>query len=339
MGLPIIRAMNTRRQCLAALLGGALPALGLPAHAQSQNAPATVVDESWTDAARQRELPVRLRWPAAARFAGPWPVVIFSHGLGGTREGGSVWGEAWAAAGFAVVHLQHPGSDLAAVRGVTNTFTDQRALRSLAGPQQLLARLRDVGFALDEIGRHHAAGQGQWGQVRPTQAGMAGHSFGAHTTMGMAGQRYPAFEGITEPRLAAFIAFSPTVPVMGDAQRAFDRVNRPLLSITGTRDDDVVGVGATPERRMAVFAALPTGNKAHLVLQDADHMTFAGQTGRAAEIVPREAITRDLQAAHHGRVAAISADWWRATLQDDAAAWARLAQPAGLAPGDVWQRK
>jgi hypothetical protein len=37
MGLPIIRAMNTRRQCLAALLGGALPGLGLPAHAQSQS--------------------------------------------------------------------------------------------------------------------------------------------------------------------------------------------------------------------------------------------------------------------------------------------------------------
>jgi hypothetical protein len=88
---------------------------------------------------------------------------------------------------------------------------------------------------------------------------------------------------------------------MGDAHRAFERLDRPLLSITGTRDDDVVGVGATPERRMAVFAALPPGNKAHLVLQDADHMTFAGQTGRAAEIVPREAITRDLQAAHHGR--------------------------------------
>ena len=28
---------------------------------------------------------------------------MFSHGLGGTREGGAVWGEAWAAAGFVVV--------------------------------------------------------------------------------------------------------------------------------------------------------------------------------------------------------------------------------------------
>lgn len=331
--------MKTRRHCLAALVATTLPGVGLPVRAQTPPSQGPVTDEAWTDAARQRTVPVRLRWPDADRFAGPWPVVIFSHGLGGTRDGGSTWGEAWAAAGFVVVHLQHPGSDLTAVRGVANSFTDQRALRTLAGPQQLLARLRDVGFALDEIGRRHAAGQGQWRQVRPTRAGMAGHSFGAHTTMGMAGQRYGGFDGINEPRLASFIAFSPTVPAMGSAERAFERLSRPLLSITGTRDSDVVGVGATPERRMAVFAALPPGNKAHLVLQDADHMTFGGQSGRAAEIVPRDAITRELQPAHHARVAAITTDWWRATLQDDAAAWARLVQPAGLAPGDVWQRK
>ena len=74
--------------------------------------------------------------------------------------------------------------------------------------------------------------------------------------MGMAGQRYGGFDGINEPRLASFIAFSPTVPAMGSAERAFERLSRPLLSITGTLDADVVGVGATPERRMAVFAAL-----------------------------------------------------------------------------------
>ena len=330
--------MNPRRQCLAAVLAGALPGLGLPAGAPTPTEHATVTNETWTDAASQRDLPVRLRWPDAALFAGPWPVVIFSHGLGGTREGGSVWGEAWAAAGFVVVHLQHPGSDLDAVRAVTTTFTDQRALRSLAGPQQLLARLRDVGFALDEISRRHAASQGRWAMARPTLVGLSGHSFGAHTTMGMAGQRYPGFEGIAEPRLASFIAFSPTVPVIGDARRAFDRLNRPLLSITGTRDADVVGVGATPERRMAVFGALPPGNKAHLVLQEADHMSFAGQTGRAAEIVPREAVTRALQAAHHALVAAITSDWWRVTLQADATAQARLIAPRDLGAGDVWQQ-
>jgi predicted dienelactone hydrolase len=325
-----------RRTCISALACGALPGL----HAWAQSSRPEVADEVWLDAARQREVPVKVRWPdAAASSAGPLPVVLFSHGLGGTREGGAVWGEAWAAAGFVVVHLQHAGSDLAAVRAVANSFTDQRALRSAAGPAQLLARLRDVSFALDEIGRRHAARQERWASVRPVQLGLCGHSFGAHTTLGLAGQRYPGFEGVTESRLASFIAFSPSLPTLGNARQAFERITRPLLCLTGTLDSDVVGVGATPERRRAVFDALPPGNKAQLVLTDADHMTFAGQTGRAAEIVPRQQLTRDLQPAHHALVANITADWWRATLLNDAAARTRLAAPQGLNPGDNWQQK
>jgi hypothetical protein len=116
-------------------------------------------------------------------------------------------------------------------------------------------------------------------------------------------------------------------------------MTRPLLSITGTRDQDVLANGATPERRMAVYVALPAGGKAHLVLQDAGHMTFAGQTGRTVEIVPRDQGTRDLQAVHHASVTSITTDWWRVTLLDDAAARARLVTPQGLRPGDVRQQK
>jgi predicted dienelactone hydrolase len=301
--------------------------------------PPTTEDEAWDDARRQRRVPVRLRWPAPDWPVPPGgrPVVLFSHGLGGTVAGGDVWGDAWARAGMVVVHLQHPGSDLDAVRGAARGFTDRAGLRSLAGPAQLLARLEDVVFVLDELGRRHAAGSGRWREERPQAIGMSGHSFGAHTTLGMAGQRYPGHPGFDEPRLAAFIAFSPTLPVAGDAVRAFDRLTRPVLCVTGTRDDDVVGVGATPERRIGVFDALPAGRKAMLVLEDADHMTFGGQTGRAAEIVPRPAEARAKQPAHHAAIAAITTDWWRAQLADDAAARVRLAAPAGLAPGDRWR--
>jgi hypothetical protein len=55
------------------------------------------------------------------------------------------------------------------------------------------------------------------------------------------------------------------------------------------------------------------------------------------EIVPRVEATRQLQAQHHALVAAISTDWWRARLLGDAAAAARLVQPAGLAADDRWQ--
>ncbi len=313
--------------------------MALPLAADAQGSGTTVAHETWIDATRQRDMPVRLRWPDAARFPGPRPVVLFSHGLGGTREGGNVWGAAWADAGFVVLHLQHAGSDLAAVRATTSSFADKSGLRVSASAEQLVARLRDVAFALDEVQRRHATGLGRWATARPARIGMSGHSFGAHTTLGMAGQRYPGFAGVTETRLASFVAFSPTLPVAGDAQRAFERMARPLLCITGTRDQDVLGTGATPDRRVGVFAALPKGDKAQLVLQDADHMSFGGQTGRAVEIVPRAQITRDLQPAHHALVASITTDWWRATLCGDGAAQTRLAAPADLRPVDVWQQK
>ncbi len=334
-----------RRKTLASLLFSGFTGLpGLSLHAQGT--PASVADETWLDTARRREVPVKLRWPDAAMYPGQRSVVLFSHGLGGTREGGSVWGEAWAAAGFVVLHIQHEGSDLAAVRRVTANFTDKSALRSLATGAQLLARLRDVGFVLDEIGRRHTSNTGRWGLARPVQVGLAGHSFGATTTLGMAGQRYPKFDGVNEPRLAAFIALSPTAPTApeaSDAGRAFERITRPVLCVTGMRDGDMIGNGGTPERRAAAYAALPVGepplSKSHLVLQDADHMTFAGDTGRAAEIVPREGVTRDLQSAHHALVKAITTDWWRATLLDDEVARSRLRTPANLRTGDVWQQK
>ncbi len=307
--------------------------------AQSKPSTETTVDETWIDASRAREIPVKLRWPDENLYPGVRPVVLFSHGLGGTREGGAVWGQAWAAAGFVVVHLQHAGSDLAAVRRVASSFTDKSALRSVASAAQILARLQDVGFALDEVARRHGAARGRWATVRPTQVGMSGHSMGATTTLGMAGQRYPGFEGVAERRLASFVTLSPSLPAGGDARQAFERINRPLLSITGTHDGDMVGNGATPERRIAVFGALPSGDKAHLVLKDADHMTFGGQTGRPAEIVPREPIARDLQTAQHALVAAITTDWWRATLMGDASARNRLVAPAGLGSSDLWQQK
>ena len=324
----------TRRHYVSSLLGASLLAFGGRGRTQATT---SVSDELWADPLRKRDVPIKLRWPDDALHQGERAVVLFSHGLGGTREGGALWGEAWAQVGFVVVHLQHPGSDFAAVRSVATSLSDRSGLRNAASPAQLVARLGDVGFALDEITRLHKAQHGRWSSVRPTRVGMSGHSFGAHTTLGMAGQRYPGFDGIAEPRLASFIAFSPTLPPSGDPQRAFERLTRPVLSITGTRDQDVLGTGATPENRARVFAALPKGDKGHLVLQDADHMTFAGQTGQPTEIVPREQITRDLQPAHHTLVASVTTDWWRATLLDDTTARARLATPVGLRSGDVWQ--
>ena len=66
------------------------------------------------DAARKRELPIRVYLPAEKTAA---PVVLFSHGLGGSREGSVFLGKHWAARGYVCVFLQHPGSDTSVWKG------------------------------------------------------------------------------------------------------------------------------------------------------------------------------------------------------------------------------
>ncbi|MCW5664260.1 MAG: hypothetical protein KIT35_10540 [Piscinibacter sp.] len=324
-----------RRHLLTLALAG-LPRRARPA--------AAFVDETWTDPARSgRALPLRLRWPAGD---GPCAAVIHSHGLGGNRAGGAAWGEAWQAAGFAVIHLQHPGSD-------TDTLREDglRGLRRAAGLEAYLQRVRDAQFVLDELQRRRASG-GPWARLRPEAIGFSGHSFGARLTQVLAGERPPrapaqALERLAEPRLRAFIAFSPGFGERDGldeaaVQRRFGAITRPFLCVTGTRDDAMVVGDASNAARRAVYRGLPPGRRAQLVLDGADHMSFGGGSGVAerpgsARLLRRAPGAADLEPEHQRLVAAVTTDWWRWTLLGDGAARGRLDRPAGLAPGDLWQ--
>ena len=134
------------------LLAGAAAALG-----PWRRARATVHEESWRDPRRERELPLRLRWPDGQA---PCALVVHSHGLGGNRNGGDVWGEAWQRAGFAVLHLQHPGSDTEVLR------RGMPALRGAANAEQLRERIADMQFVVDEISRRARQREPGWSRVR-----------------------------------------------------------------------------------------------------------------------------------------------------------------------------
>lgn len=326
-----------RRDLLTGLAG--LPWLPLAARAAAPG----FVDETWTDAARSRDIPVRLRWPAGE---GPCALVIHSHGLGGSRAGGAAWGEAWQAAGLAVLHLQHPGSDTAVWQQ-----GGLRGARQAASAEQYLARIADARFVLDEIERRRAAG-GAWGRVRLDAIGFSGHSFGARLTQALAGERAAGrwrakrTEGLAEPRLRAFIAFSPGFNERdglddGTLAQRFGAITRPFLAITGTDDDSMLVGDASNAARRAVYRGLPPGARAQLVLDGADHATFGGGTGveraegRNGRRGPRAI---ELEAQHRRVITAISSDWWRWRLLGDEAARERLRNPAGLAPADLWQQ-
>jgi hypothetical protein len=298
-------------------------------------------DETWEDPARRRSVPVRIRWPAGE---GACALVLFSHGLGGNLGAGTVWADAWQAAGFAVLNLQHPGSDTDVLRS-----GGLRAVRQAAQPEQYLARVADARFVLDDLERRR--NEGPWRRIRPDAIGFSGHSFGARLTQALAGESMPQRRGdaagpLADPRPRAFIAFSPGFNSRGGtgpdvAERRFGAITRPFLCVTGTLDDDVIAGDATYEARRAVYRGLPAGAKAELVLEGADHMTFGGQS---LAVRPRRGpLARapgaaEREAEHRATVVALTTDWWRWRLLGDTAARQRLQAPAGLAAGDVWQQ-
>ena len=291
-----------------------------------------------------RPLPVRVRVPQPCTSATPRPMVLFSHGLGGSREGGRQWGEHWASHGFVVVHLQHPGSDESLWRGQPGGFADLRNLRVGMTAEQALRRVEDVRRALDALEPRRAIGPPC---VDPGRVGMSGHSFGAQTTQAVAGQSLLAFPAparesglvaaggpLREPRVRAAIAFSPAARDDSDAARAtLASIAVPMLVVTGSRDDGVALTGVTPELRRKVFDALPPGRRYLLWFESADHMVFNGGTAR-----PRFGA---LDAHVHRVAAAVGLAFWKAALEADPAAARWLADDgprALLRAGDQWAR-
>jgi hypothetical protein len=95
----------------------------------------------WKDAARDRSVPAKLYLPARPSLgAGSVPLVVFSHGIGGSMDGYSYLGRYFAAHGYASLHVQHVGSDRQIWRG--NPLTLVSRLSDAAQDTEALHRVK-----------------------------------------------------------------------------------------------------------------------------------------------------------------------------------------------------
>jgi predicted dienelactone hydrolase len=276
------------------------------------------------------ELPVRVFLPAATT---PAPVILFSHGLGGSREGNAFLGEHWAKRGYIAVFLQHPGSDGSVWRDKPQAER-MAAMKAAASLENFMARVDHVKTVLDALTKWNSEEKHALnGRLDLTKLGMSGHSFGAVTTQAVSGQQYPLGKNFTDARIKSAMALSPSLPKMGKASTAFGKVSIPWLLMTGTADVGLLG-GQTPESRRAVYPELPAGQKYQLVLEGAEHSAF---TDRA---LPGDSLPRNPN--HHRAVLAISTAFFDSTLKGDKAAREWLEGKGAksvLEAKDLWQWK
>jgi len=281
------------------------------------------------DADRNRNIPVLVYLPVQTN---PAPVILFSHGLGGTREGSPYLGRHWAARGYVAVFLQHPGSDDSVWK---DKPVRQRmaALRRAASLDNFLLRVKDVPAVLDQLARwNHDPAHPLAGRLDLAKVGMSGHSFGAATTEAVSGETLP-IKGrkLTDARITAALAFSPSVPTVGSPVKAFKSVSVPWMLMTGTEDVAVIG-NADVKSRRAVYKNLKGAPKYELVLDRAEHSVFTDTA------LPGDREQRNPN--HHRVILALSTAFWDAYLKNDAAALAWLNSEAPrsvMEPADLWQ--
>lgn len=288
------------------------------------------VDLSRHDETRGRDIPLRVYLPEGRRAC---PVVLFSHGLGGTRMGSAFMGRHWAARGYVAVFLQHPGSDESVWRNA-RPLDRMPTMRRAANAKNFSLRVGDVRSVLDAMERWgNEKGHALEGRLDLSRVGMSGHSFGAVTTQAVSGQAFAGRPLFTDERVRAAIPMSPSSPRSGDARAAFGPVAIPWLLMTGTDDVSSIGDQAV-EDRLRVFPALPKGSKYEVVLDGAEHSVFTESS------LPGDRRARNPD--HHRAILALSTAFWDAYLRMDpeARAWLDGDGPATvLRSGDRWQKK
>lgn len=281
--------------------------LGLgPVFAESTN-DIDVVRSVWNDSARKRDIPVTAYLPA--RISSSVPVIIFSHGLGGSRDGYAYLGRHWASNGFVSVHLQHAGSDAEILRGAKRPIESFR--EAILNPKNTVDRAKDVSFALDQLELLNQSTGAFRGRLDLKHVGIAGHSFGAHTTLAIAGMTFPLPAwNFTDKRFSAALALSPPVPKTETTKR-FGEIKIPVMHMTGTADDSPVGDTVAKDRRVP-FDLIKDVPQVLVTLNGGDHMVFS----RGVILVGDSA----KDAIHHDLILQGSTAFWNATLKSDAKA-------------------
>ncbi len=276
----------------------ALTAAAWPLRAQ-QAAPFDTIEFDWVDARRARAVPVRLYWPQTGALAARVPLVVFSHGIGGSRRGYSYLGQHWASHGVASLHLQHVGSDRNVWFG--NPLGMLGRLQDAAQDGEAIARAQDLCFALDQLlgpGSEFAP------RIDAERIAAAGHSYGANTVLLAAGarvQRQGRLIDLREPRLQAAIVLS-APPFYGEPDPAtiLAPVTVPTLHVTATGDViRIPGYYSGAEDRVAVFEASGSTAKALAVFDGGSHSMFTDRAGTGGvELNPQvKAATKELSLA------------------------------------------
>ncbi|MCL2744683.1 MAG: hypothetical protein FWE67_12605 [Planctomycetaceae bacterium] len=260
----------------------------------------------WYDAARHRTVPARIYIPQTAAEK-QFPVIVFSHGIGGSIDCCSYLARAWTSRGFVCLFVQHPGSDENIWKGKVRILNEIK--KSYERNKNCRTRAEDLRFALDTLQQLAERDDDFGKKIDFTQIGVGGYDLGALTSLLVAGQLPPDYgTSLHDPRFTAALAMSPPVRRMNVGYKTiYKDVAMPVLFITGTKDDSVVGTTQAVHRRIP-FDSMTDNDRWLITLNGADHRIYGGRIF---------SLTANNDEVFQAAIVRASTNFWKAVLQED----------------------
>lgn len=249
-------------------------------------------DVSLRDKKRNKVLHLRVFYP---NDPGPFPVIVFSHGAGGSQNCCDTLTRHWASYGYVMLQPTHDDSTTQRRNSGEGEVNSLRVVReALKKPALWESRPEDISFVLDSFAALQSQIPGLAGKLDANHIGVGGHSMGAFAADAIAGALVdlpgrPA-TSFMDKRVKAALLLSPQGPgEFGLNDHSWDGVSLPLLSMTGSLD-----MGANREApgwRRIPFDRSEPGDKYHVFIEGANHTSFMSpETAAPARAAPGEAI-------------------------------------------------
>lgn len=275
---------------------------------------------SLADPQRGREITLKLYYPACP---GPLPVIVFSHGTGGSKDAFSHLSHCWASYGYIAVHPTHLDGCLRLSRRERQSHRQ----RVRTDPWLWQDRARDISFVLDALDDLERQVPALAGKLDRSRIGVAGHSFGAFTTLLLAGTLVdtPPLQKlqVRDARVCAFLAISPQgTGEWGLNSASWAGVEAPVMTVSGTEER-----GA--DWRMEPFNYMRPGHKYHVLVDGASHSAYNDY--RPGKLVAGH--SEKLSSQIHACVQSFSTAFWDTYLKQQPLAKAYLTANPHAVPG------
>jgi predicted dienelactone hydrolase len=319
--MPLARYHLTVLALLAFVSAGASPA---SRPAAQPNMVKTIKGTILHDAARDKDLPVTIRIPPKP---GPHPLIVFSHGAGGSGDNYVLLLQGWANRGYVVISPTHADS-IALMAPEKRRAMKPRdvvvdAVTDVKGWQD---RAKDISFVLDSLDDLEKRIPELAGKIDRDHIGVGGHSYGAMTATILAGGKIRTKVGgelksFADPRVKAAVVMSGQGEgQMGFTEDSWSDMKLPLMVMTGSQDTAAMGQG--PKWRKAPFARSPAGGKYWVYIDGATHMSFSGRLDDLIGGIRRAGDDRPQPdgKAIWAVITRASNTFWDAYLKDDVAA-------------------